>query len=144
MLPIKDHPTRPALIAPIPLENITMASGISQPISMSPTTTMSLTSSGTSLLTKGKQPAWLSFSFSFNKPSSSIPSSKNKYSRTSVRGGSIVCLGGGSISVQASAPPQTTTDPVVAFGRQSFPPGFAFGAATAAYQVINFLMIYKY
>ncbi|XP_039133787.1 4-hydroxy-7-methoxy-3-oxo-3,4-dihydro-2H-1,4-benzoxazin-2-yl glucoside beta-D-glucosidase 1, chloroplastic-like, partial [Dioscorea cayenensis subsp. rotundata] len=100
-----------------------------QPISMSPTT-LSLTSSGTSLLAAGK-PAW--FSFSFNKHSS-IPSSKNNSRTRSGRGGSIVCLRGGNISVQTSAP-QTTTDAAVAFGRQSFPPGFAFGAATAAYQI---------
>ncbi|XP_039133544.1 furostanol glycoside 26-O-beta-glucosidase-like [Dioscorea cayenensis subsp. rotundata] len=103
---------------------------IFQPISMSPTT-VSLFSSSTSLLATGK-PALLSFSF--NKHSS-LPSSKNKHSRrTSGRGGNIVCLRGGNITVQTSAP-QTTTDAAVAFGRQSFPPGFTFGAATSAYQI---------
>ncbi|KAJ0973072.1 hypothetical protein J5N97_021031 [Dioscorea zingiberensis] len=82
-------------------------------------------SSSSSPLTKGIP--WVSL---VGKASRSlpIPASNNKPRNTNAP---IVCLRGGTVPVQ----PSSETEASVAFGRKSFPPDFAFGAATAAYQV---------
>ncbi|KAJ0973085.1 hypothetical protein J5N97_021044 [Dioscorea zingiberensis] len=107
-----------------------MATLLAQPLSNSPSTTQaslySSSSSSSSYLAKGSKP-WLSLVGKASRSLSIIPSNNKPRNANAP----IVCHRGGTASVQT----RPETDASVAFGRKSFPPGFVFGAATAAYQI---------
>ncbi|KAJ0973083.1 hypothetical protein J5N97_021042 [Dioscorea zingiberensis] len=101
-----------------------MATLLAQPLSNSPSSTQASLYSSSSSLVKGKP--WLSL-FGKASRSLSIPASNKPRNGN----GPIVSLRGGTVPVQTRPEAEAS----VAFGRKSFPPGFVFGAATAAYQI---------